>query len=258
MNRTSGILAGAALALLVSCGTGQANVTLGGLDWTFNGVNTLTLTDAIPTGNQVKNLPCVICGENQPQQPAGFGYNDFGKTGNVSNLLFFSSGIVDDKTLGSDTLGATNYSGAFLAAFLEATGDVSLTFSIGIDVNDAAGQPRQTLESFFFLDVTTQTVLAAFINSTTGNLVPVNQGTGYPDMTLGSFSLAGLDLTHEYAFFARISGATDGPDSFFLVATPSVDQTPLPAAVWLFGSAVAGGAFMLRRRKNKVTTPAVA
>ena len=219
--KTSKILAGATLALLVSCGTGQANVPLGGLDWNFNGVDTLTLTDAIPTGNQVKNLPCVICGENQPLQPTGFGYNDFGNTGNASNLLFFSSGIVDDKTLGSDTLSATNYSGAFLAAFLEATGDVNLTFSIGIDVNDAAGKPNQTLESFFLLDVTTQTVIAAFINGTTGNLSAVNNGTGYPDMTLGSFSLVGLDLTHDYAFFARISGATDGPDSFFLVAAPS-------------------------------------
>jgi hypothetical protein len=247
-----------AAAIMLTAAPAKANVTLGGLDWTFNGVNTLTLTDAVPTGNQVKNLPCVICGENQPLQPTGFGYNDFGNTGNQSNLLFFSSGLVDDKTLGSDTLSVTNYSGSFLAAFLQSQGDVNLTFSIGIDVNDAAGQPNQTLESFFFLDVTTQTVLAAFINSTTGNLSATNQGTGFPDMTLGSFSLIGLDLTHEYAFFARISGATDGPDSFFLVAAAQVDETPLPAAVWLFGSAAAGGAFMLRRRKNKVTAQAVA
>jgi hypothetical protein len=177
MNVTK-MLAGATLALLVSCGTGQANVLLGGLDWTFNGVNTLTLTDAIPTGNQVKNLPCVICGEHQPLQPTGFGYNDFGNTGNQSNLLFFSSGIVNDTNLGSDTLSVTNYSGSFLANFLQSQGDLNLTFSIGIDVNDAAGQPRQTLESFFFLDVTTQKVLAAFINSTECKKVAGNQGTG--------------------------------------------------------------------------------
>lgn len=245
-------------AVMLTTAPANANVLLGGLDWNFNGVNTLTLTDAVPTGNQVKNLPCVICGEHQPLQPTGFGYNDFGNTGNASNLLFFSSGLVDDKTLGSDTLSVTNYGGGFLANFLQNQGDLNLQFSIGIDVNDAAGQPRQTLESFFFLDVTTQTVIAAFINSTTGNLVPVNQGTGYPDMTLGPISLIGLDLTHDYAFFARISGATDGPDSFFLVAAPSVDETPLPAAAWLFGSAVAGGAFMLRRRKNKVAAQVAA
>ena len=140
-----------------------------------------------------------------------------------------------------------------MAAFLEATGDVNLTFSIGIDVNDAAGQPNQTLESFFFLDVTTQTVMAAFINGTTGNLSAVNNGTGYPDMTLCSFSLDGLDLTHQYAFFARISGATDGPDSFFLVAAPFAVPAPLVGAGIPGLIAACGGMFgfnWLRRRRN--------
>jgi hypothetical protein len=116
-------------------------------------------------------------------QPAGFGYNDFGNTGNETNLPFFSSGVVD-KTLGPDTLGAINYSGTFLAGF-----DPSLTFSIGIDVNMANGQPRQTLESFFFLDVTDQKVISAFINRTDGNLFATNNGTGFPDMTLTGLSL---------------------------------------------------------------------
>jgi len=209
------LLAGTALATLPAQAD-IADVTLGGFNWSFNGVNTLTLTNAVPAGNQVKNLPCVICGENQPLQPAGFGYNDFGNTGNASNLPFFSSGVVD-KTLGPDTLGAVNYGGAFLQAF-----DPALTFSIGIDVNMANGQPRQTLESFFFLDVTDKTVLAAFINRSDGNLFATNNGTGFPDMTLTGLSLAGLDLSHDYAFFARISGATDGPDSFFFVAAPAV------------------------------------
>ena len=160
------LLAGTAFTALPA----RADVVLGGFTWSFNGVDTLSLTNAVPAGNQVKNLPCIICGENQPQQPAGFGYNDFGNTGNASNLLFFSSGTVDNKTLGQDTLSATNYSGSFLANFLQNQGDLNLQFSIGIDVNDAAGQPNQTLESFFFLDVTTKTVLAAFINGTTGNL----------------------------------------------------------------------------------------
>lgn len=239
-----------AAAMLVAV-PAKADVTLGGLNWTFNGVDTLTLGPAVPAGNQVKNLPCVICGENQPQQPASFGYNDFGNTGNASNLLFFSSGIVDDKTLGSDTLSVTNYSGAFLANFLQSQGDLNLTFSIGIDVNDAAGQPNQTLESFFLLDVTSKTVVAAFINGTTGNLSAVNNGTGFPDMTLDTFSLAGLDLTHDYAFFARISGATDGPDSFFLVASPAA--VPIPAV----GAGVPGiiatmGMILAWRRRRKL------
>ena len=64
------LLAGTALATLPAQAD-IADVTLGGFNWSFNGVNTLTLTNAVPAGNQVKNLPCVICGENQPLQPAG-------------------------------------------------------------------------------------------------------------------------------------------------------------------------------------------
>jgi len=224
MRRYLGAAVAASLATFVLALPAQA-IVLGGTEWTFSGVNTLTLSEAVPSGQQTTNLPCIICGDHQPLQPSGFGYNDFGNTGNQTNLLFFSSGIVDDKTLGSDTLSATNYSGTFLTNYLQAGGDPNLTFSIGIDVNDT--NVNQTLESFFFLDVTTHTVLAAFINSTTGNLVAPNNGTGYPDMTLGTFSLAGLDPTHEYAFFARISGANDGPDSFFLV--PNVTAVPIPA-----------------------------
>jgi len=242
------LLAGTAFTALPA----KADVTLGGFDWIFNGVNTLTLSNAVPAGNQVKNLPCIICGENQPLQPAGFGYNDFGNTGNETNLPFFSSGVVD-KTLGPDTLGAVNYNGTFLAGF-----DPSLTFSIGIDVNDAAGKPNQTLESFFFLDVTDKKVIAAFINRTDGNLVAANNGTGYPDMTLGPLSLAGLDLTHDYAFFARISGATDGPDSFFFVASPSVAVPGPIVGAGIPGLAAFGlmGLNFWRRRRNGGTLPA--
>jgi hypothetical protein len=36
-----------------------------------------------------------------------------------------------------------------------------------------------------------------------------------------------------------------------LIVTPQlVDTTPLPAAVWLFGSALGGGAMLLRRRRK--------
>ena len=110
------------------------------------------------------------------------------------------------------------------------------------------------MESFFFLDLTSHTILAAFSPELGGVLIPnTENGTGHPDYTLNGLSLIGLDLTHEYAFFARISGATDGPDSFFIVPGDAPDAIPLPAAVWLFGGVlgvagmVAGG----RRRKQK-------
>jgi hypothetical protein len=72
-------------------------------------------------------------------------------------------------------------------------------------------------------------------------------------MTLGSFSLIGLDLTHEYAFFARISGATDGPDSFFLVASPAAVPTPIVGAGIPGMVTALGGLWVLaRRRRNKL------
>jgi len=235
------LLAGTALATLPAQAD-IADVTLGGFNWSFNGVNTLTLTNAVPAGNQVKNLPCVICGENQPLQPAGFGYNDFGNTGNASNLPFFSSGVVD-KTLGPDTLGAVNYGGAFLQAF-----DPALTFSIGIDMNDTS--QAQTLESFFFLNLTTHTVLASYSPGPGGTLLPsLHNGTGYPDYTLTGLTLDGINPNDDLLFYARISGANDGPDSFFFQA----QQVPGPVVgAGLPGLLIAcGGLLALARRRMR-------
>ena len=58
------------------------------------------------------------------------------------------------------TLLALAMTGSFLRAYLLAVGDTSLKFSIGIDVNDTNN--AQTLESFYLLNLTTHTVLAAF------------------------------------------------------------------------------------------------
>ena len=84
MKKLSGMLAG--IVLLASCGTGQA-VTLGGQNWTFSGVDNLTLTPVVPGGNQPLNIQCIICGDHQPQQQADFGYTNFKNSGNVSNML---------------------------------------------------------------------------------------------------------------------------------------------------------------------------
>ena len=216
----------ATTALLALSGAARADVTLGGQTWTTGTATTITLSNQVPPGNQVKNLPCIICGENQPLQPANFGFNDFGNTGNQTDLKFFSSGIVNDKTVGSDTLAPTNYSAGFLINFLQALGDANLTFSIGLDVNDT--KVAQTLASFFFLDVTTHTVLSAF---TTDTLIPdQNNGTGFPDYTLNGLSLQGVNPGDQLAFFARITGANDGPDSFFLI--PGVQAAVPELSTW--------------------------
>ena len=211
--------------LALSALPAQADVVLGGQTWTTSTATTITLSNIVPPGNQVKNIPCIICGANQPNQPANFGFNDFGNTGNQTDLKFFSSGIVNDKTLGSDTLGATNYGAGFLINFLQNLDPqhLNLTFSLGLDVNQS--NVAQTLAGVFFLDVTTKTVLSAL---TTDVLIPEqNNGTGFPDYTLNGLTLQGVNPGDQLAFFARITGANDGPDSFFFI--PGVGQVaPVP------------------------------
>jgi hypothetical protein len=248
------LLAGTAFATMPA----QADtVTLGGQSWTIGG--TILQLGPSPGGGQTTNVPCIICGANQPNQTntaAGFGYTDFGNTGNLSTVAYFSSGILRDQVLGQDTIAPTNYSGQQIANLLTFLGSQNLGFSIGIDINDT--NVAQTLESFFFLDLTSHTIVAAFSPSPLdGTPVPdINNGTGHPDYTLTGLTLQGLDLTHQYAFFARISGANDGPDSFFIV--PSVAAVPGPVVgAGPIGLAAAGlfGLNFWRRRRNGGTLP---
>jgi len=239
-----------ALALPVEAATLR---TLGGLNWDTDAATILGFSTAQPPGNQPQNNPCIICGANQPNQTntaLGFGYTDYGNQGNQTSETYFSSGILRDTVLGSDTISAVNYSGQQLIDVVAALGGVNGGFSIGIDVNDT--NSPQTLESFFMLDLTTQTVLYAFlpnINDGIDLLAPSN-GTGFPDFQLTGLTTANLDPTHQYAFFARMTNTNDGPDSFFLV--PAVTAVPLPAV----GSGLPmlimamGGLFALNKRRK--------
>ena len=196
-------------------------------------------------GNQVKNIPCLICGENQPQQPAGFGFNDFGNTGNNHDLKFFSSGVVNDKTVGNDTLAPTNYSAAFLIAFLQSKGDFNLNFSLGLDVNDT--NVAQTLAGVLLLDVTTHTVLSALTQDV--SIPDQNNGTGFPDYTLNGLTLQGVNPGDQLAFFMRITGANDGPDSLFFEAIPTAAVPEL--STWaMMGIGFAGLGLLAMRKRN--------
>ena len=237
-------------ALLLASPASATSVSLG-LDptpWVTDGAATITLSNAVPSGNQVNNLPCIICGANQPQQPALFGYNLFGNTGNADTVSFFSTATVGG-SLGLDQFaGATGYSLLPGSPLLNALGG-NLTFSVGLDVNDT-GQ-AQTLESFWFLNLTQHTVLAVFSPGPGGTLVPdINNGTGFPDYTLNGFSLAGVSAGDQVMFFARITNANDGPDSFFLL--PQVQAVPLPAVGSGFPMLIAGlgGLVALHRRRK--------
>ena len=145
----------------------------------------------MPGGNQPTNAPCLICGENQPQQPAGFGYNDFSNSGNLTTIEAFSDqGNGGRNTLADNTF-ATGYTigdGSLFKSFLLANGGTAgnLSFSIGVDINDTG--TAQTLNSFYFLDLTTHTVLASFTGGTTGNDARCQQRHRTPGLQLSGFA----------------------------------------------------------------------
>jgi hypothetical protein len=243
-------LATAALALTAFSAQAATFVTLGGVQWNTTNSGSLSLGSAIPPGNQPQNSPCLICGANQPQQPAGFGYNDFKNSGNLDGISAFSDGGPGRATLGDDVIGVGYQigDGSLFRSFIEAGGNSSTEFAIGVDVNDTG--VAQTLNSFWFLNLTQHTVLASFINGAAGNIPSVNNGTGFPDYSITGFNLSLGDIVigDTILFLARMSGLNDGPDSFFLQAVPSA--VPIPAALPLFATAM-GGLFMLSRHRRQ-------
>ena len=250
------LLATAALIAFAAPASADIVRTLGGYDWTIGaGVTILDFSTAQPPGNQPQNNPCIICGANQPNQTnqaLGFGYTDYGNQGNLTSEAFFSSGNMRDGNLLPDTISLVNYTGAQLIAVINAiNGGTGSTFGIGIDVNDT--NKPQTLESFFFLDVTpgSRQVLAAFLPGLDDGiqLLAPNNGTGFPDFQLTGLTTANLIADHQYAFFARMSVINDGPDSFFL--TPGVQvAVPEPSTWAMMLLGFAGVGFMAYRRKQ--------
>jgi len=219
--------------------------------------STLTLSAVVPGGNQPLNNPCLICGTQQPQQPTGFGYNNFQAQGNISDYLMFSTATVGG-SLAQDTLG-TGYQvgdGSILRAYLLAQAS-GTTFSVGIDVNQT--NVAQTLESFYFLNLTDRTVLASYSPGPGGTPLPApNNGTGYPDYTLSGFNIDRGDISagDEIIFFARWSGANDGPESFFLVANP-VAAVPELSTWFMMILGFAGCGLMAYRKRDGLNFRAV-
>jgi hypothetical protein len=217
------LTATALCALAAPAMSATVNLGLDPTPWNLDSAAILTLSPTVPSGQQTTNLPCLICGANQPLQPAGFGFNDFGNTGNLSTVSFFSTATASQPpaSLGVDQFaGATGYSLSAGSAFLLALAG-NTAFNVGIDVNDSGVNGVQTLESFWFLNLTTHSVLAVYSpNPLDGTLLPnINNGTGFPDWTLSGFDInrGDIHVGDTVMFFSRITGATDGPDSFFLV-----------------------------------------
>jgi len=80
-----------------------------------------------------------------------------------------------------------------------------------------------------------------------------NNGTGSSDYTLTGFDInrGDIALGDQIIFFARWSGANDGPESFFLVPIPLAVPGPAVGAGIPGLVAMGLGLFALARRRRK-------
>jgi hypothetical protein len=205
----------------------------------------LTLVLAPPPGNQPQNNPCLICGTNQPGQPANFGFNNYKQSGNESAFVEFSSATVGAQ-LNQDQLG-TGYDLSFLKAFL--LSQTATQFNVGIDVNTAQGAGAEILVNFAILDLTQHTILSQFNGPVA--LPTFNNGSGFPDYLLTGFNIDRNDIAlgDQLIFYASWANASDGAESFFLVPA-NVGAVPEPATwgMMLLGFLGLGAAFRMKRR----------
>ena len=197
----------------------------------------LTLTGPIQgntVGPQSSSNPCVIAA-TQCQQPAAFGFNNFTSSGAISSYNMFST--TPTATV-PDGVQGTPYTVAQL------TGAGLTSFNIAIDVNTtaAAGETLQLFEV-----IINGVVQYNYIGPTVIGGV-ANNGNGFGDWTLGVVSLASLAPTDTVLFHAVWNNATDGGESFFLVAATGPPQVPEPTTVLLLGAGLSALGILRYRR----------
>lgn len=190
----------------------------------------LTLTGPIANnsvGPQSASAPCVIAATNC-SQPAGFGFNNFTASGSDSSYDMYST--TPTATV-ADGVQGTPYTVSQIETV------VGSVFQIAIDVNttSAAGETLQLFEV-----IVNGVVTYNYIGPTPiGGIV--NNGNGYADWTLGVVDLSSFADSATVLFHAVWTGASDGGESFFLIAGGQPPtQIPEPATLALLAIAMLG------------------
>lgn len=205
------LLLGTLTALAIGLGSGSAVA------------NTIDVTTV--NGNlyqQTVQSPCVFSNPSCTN-PSGWATTDLDTGGNVAGYDEFSP----------------VYSGATLYGII----GLGNSLMLGLDINQASGQPAQTLTAFYML------LNGVVVDTFAGPMdVPAgNNGNGYADYLLSNFSSFGANDTVQFHFV--FDNANDGTENVFLIGAPGT-TVPEPSALALLGLGLMGIAVARRRRAN--------
>jgi hypothetical protein len=166
--------------------------------------------------------PCIFSNQSC-KNPASFPSTDVPNGGSVTTY----------------DLTSPSYSGADLLAIIGAGNPLT----IGIDINEAGGQPPQTLTTFEML--VNGSVVDTY-SGTKGNVPDQNNGNGYADYLLSGFS--SFLSTDSISFHVLFNDATDGPENWFVIGGTS-SATPEPISLSLIGGGLLALGLLRRRFK---------